>query len=29
MYFQAQKIEQYRLDTGRVPVELADVGPVF
>ena len=29
MYFQAQKIERYRLDTGRVPVELEDAGPVF
>ena len=29
MYFQAQKIEQYRLDTGRVPLELDDAGPVF
>jgi len=29
MYFQAQKIEQYRLDTGRVPLALQDAGPVF
>ena len=29
MYFQAQKIEQYLIDTGRVPEELADAGPVF
>ena len=29
MYFQAQKIEQYRRDTGRVPVELDDAGPAF
>ena len=29
MYFQAQKIEQYRLDTGSVPMELEDAGPVF
>ena len=29
MYFQAQKIERYRLDTGRVPLELDDAGPVF
>ena len=29
MYFQAQRIEQYRLDTGRVPQELEDAGPVF
>ena len=29
MYFQTQKIEQYRLDTGRVPTELEDAGPVF
>ena len=29
MYFQAQKIEQYRLDNGRVPVELQDAGPAF
>ena len=29
MYFQAQKIEQYRIDTGRVPVDLEDAGPVF
>ena len=29
MYFQAQKIEQYRLDTGRVPIDLEDAGPVF
>ena len=29
MYFQAQKIEHYRLDTGRVPLELDDAGPVF
>lgn len=29
MYFQAQKIEQYRIDTGRVPLELEDAGPVF
>ena len=29
MYFQAQKIEQYLLDTGRVPLALADAGPAF
>jgi len=29
MYFQAQKIEQYRVDTGRVPLALDDAGPVF
>jgi len=29
MYFQAQKIEQYRIDTGRVPLALDDAGPVF
>ena len=29
MYFQAQKIEQYLLDTGRVPLELNDAGPSF
>ncbi len=29
MYFQAQKIEQYRLDTGRVPIALDDAGPAF
>ena len=29
MYFQAQKIEQYLLDTGGVPVELDEAGPVF
>ncbi len=29
MYFQAQKIEQYRRDTGRVPLELDDAGPAF
>ena len=29
MYFQAQKIEQYRIDTGRVPADLGDAGPVF
>jgi hypothetical protein len=29
MYFQAQKIEQYLLDTGRVPVDLEEAGPVF
>ena len=29
MYFQAQKIEQYLLDTGRVPLTLDDAGPVF
>lgn len=29
MYFQAQKIEQYRLDTGRVPLALDEAGPPF
>lgn len=29
MYFQAQKIEQYLLDTGRVPLSIDDAGPVF
>ncbi len=29
MYFQAQKIEQYLLDTGRVPLALDDAGPAF
>jgi hypothetical protein len=29
MYFQAQKIEQYLLDTGRVPFALDDAGPAF
>ncbi len=29
MYFQAQKIEQYLLDTGSVPLELDEAGPVF
>ena len=29
MYFQAQKIEQYLLDTGRVPLVLDDAGPAF
>ena len=29
MYFQAQKLEQYRLDTGRVPLALDDAGPAF
>lgn len=29
MYFQAQKIEQYRLDTGGVPLTLDEAGPVF
>ncbi len=29
MYLQAQKIEQYLLDTGRVPLALDDAGPVF
>jgi hypothetical protein len=29
MYFQAQKIERYRLDTGGVPLELDDAGPPF
>lgn len=29
MYFQAQKIEQYLLDTGRVPLALGDAGPAF
>jgi hypothetical protein len=29
MYFQAQKIEQHLLDTGRVPFALDDAGPVF
>ena len=29
MYFQAQKIEQYLVDTGGVPLVLNDAGPVF
>ena len=29
MYFQTQNNEQYRLDTGRVPIELEDAGQVF
>ena len=29
MYFQAQKIEQYLLDTGSVPLALDDAGPAF
>jgi hypothetical protein len=29
MYFQAQKIEQYRVDTGSVPLVLDEAGPVF
>jgi hypothetical protein len=29
MYFQAQKIEQYLLVTGRVPFALDDAGPAF
>jgi hypothetical protein len=29
MYFQAQKIEQYLIDTGRVPLALDDAGPAF
>ena len=29
MYFQAQKIEQYLLDTGGVPLALDDAGPAF
>lgn len=29
MYFQSQKIEQYLLDFGRIPDELAEAGPVF
>ncbi len=29
MYFQAQKIEQYLLDTGGVPLALVEAGPVF
>ena len=29
MYFQAQKIEQYLLDTGSVPHALDDAGPAF
>ena len=29
MYFQAQKIEQYLLDTGGVPIALDDAGPAF
>ena len=29
MYFQAQKIEQYRVDTGSVPLVLSDAGPAF
>ena len=29
MYFQAQRIEQYLLDTGGVPLALDEAGPVF
>jgi hypothetical protein len=29
MYFQAQKIEQYFLDFGRIPDDLPEAGPVF
>ena len=29
MYFQVQKIEQYLLDTGGVPLALDEAGPVF
>ena len=29
MFFQAQKIEQYLLDTGRVPLTLDEAGPAF
>lgn len=29
MYFQVQKIEQYLLDTGRVPLALEEAGPTF
>ena len=29
MYFQAQRIEQYRVDTGSVPLVLDDAGPAF
>jgi hypothetical protein len=29
MYFQAQRIEQYRVDTGSVPLTLGDAGPAF
>ncbi|MCH7933716.1 MAG: hypothetical protein IIC36_06930 [Gemmatimonadetes bacterium] len=29
MYFQAQKIEQYLIDTGHVPLALDDAGPAF
>ena len=29
MYFQAQKIEQYVVDTGSVPLALDDAGPAF
>ena len=29
MYFQAQKIEQYLLDTGGVPHALEEAGPAF
>ena len=29
IYFQAQKIEQYLIDTGHVPLALDDAGPVF
>ena len=29
MYFQAQKIEQYLLETGSVPLTLDEAGPVF
>jgi hypothetical protein len=29
MYFQAQKIEQYLLVTGGVPIALDDAGPAF
>ena len=29
MYLQAQKIEQYLIDTGHVPLALDDAGPAF
>ena len=29
MYFQAQKIERYLIDTGHVPIALDDAGPAF
>ena len=29
VYFQAQRIEQYRADNGRIPAALADAGPAF